>query len=180
MRPYPASSSSTTAYTSTRLQVDNSMPSLTPEYPQSLVSASPRRLSGTASFSRISTGAVLWLSPTTTICILRHRPEALNSHPNQSKNHTGKSNDRQIGGAFGPPSNGQATDQNDKIEEPGDQRPRLFEIPIHVAALGKFGRDGAGDDSQREKRKAQDDRLLVQVIEKIQGRQLRIQHIESL
>src|SRR6185312_2358975 len=100
------------------------MPSLIPEYPQSLLSASPRRLSGTASRSRISTGAVLWLSPTTTICMSGDRPETFDRHADQRQHNAGKADDRQIGRTFGPPTDGESSNQHDEVEQPRHERPR--------------------------------------------------------
>src|SRR5678815_1362378 len=148
-----------------------------PEYPQSLVSASPRRLSGTASLSRISTGAVLWLSPTTTICISGDRSKTLDRHTHECQHDAGESDNGQIGRTLGPPANGKPSDQDDKVEEPRHQGPCLFRIPVHIGAASEFGRDRAGDNPKREQRETQYDRLLVQIVEKIERGQLRIQHI---
>src|SRR5688500_8355364 len=152
------------------------MPSLIPEYPHNLVSASPRRLSGTASFSRISTGAVLWLKPTTTICmrlcltseVLRHGAETFDGHPDQGQYDAREADDRQIRRALRTPSDGQPADQHHEIKEPGHQRPRLFGVPVDVRPPRELGGNGARDDSQREERKPQHDGVLIQIIEVIQ------------
>src|SRR5437870_11725471 len=150
IRPYPDSISSTTAYTSTRLQVDSTMPSRTPRYEQRRAKASPIRLSGTASFSRISTGAVLWLKPTTTMCISRHRSVTLEDHANESQNNPGKSDNCQVRRSFGPPAHRQASQQHGKVENPRHQGPCLLGVPVQIRAPRKLSGQRTSNDAKRK------------------------------
>src|SRR5664280_690297 len=68
--PGPSISLLVTAYTSVRLQVETMTASATLGDIVSRVSADACTFAGNVSFSRMSTGAVLWLSPTSVRCML--------------------------------------------------------------------------------------------------------------
>ena len=99
--------------------------------------------------------------------MLRQRTMPFQDDAYQCENHASKSDDREIGRAFGSPSYGQSSEQDDEIEEPGDERPGLLGIPAHIGSACKLGRDSSCHDSQREQRKPQHDGLLVEMIEKV-------------
>src|SRR5574337_481018 len=110
--------------------------------------------------------------------ILRQRTMAFKDNADQREDHASKSDDREIGRAFGPPPYGQSSEQHDEIEEPGDERPGLLGIPTDIGSACKLSRDGSRHDSQREQRKPQHDGLLIEMVEKVERRQLAVEHVE--
>lgn len=110
--------------------------------------------------------------------MLRQRTMSFKDYAYQCKNHTGKSDDREIGGAFGPPPYGQSSEQYNEIEKPRDERPSLLGIPTHIGSACKLGGDGSRHNSQREQRKPQHDGLLIEVIEKVERGELAVENVE--
>ena len=110
--------------------------------------------------------------------MLRQRTMSFKDYADQREDHASKSDDREIGRTFGSPPYSQPSEQYDEIEEPSDERPGLLGIPANIGSARKLGRDGSRHDSQREQRKPQHDRLLIEVIEKVERRELTIENVE--
>ncbi len=71
--------------------------------------------------------------------MLRQRTMSFKDDAYQRKDHASKSDDREIGRAFGPPPYGQSSEQYDEIEEPGNDRPGLLGIPTYIGSARKLG-----------------------------------------
>src|SRR5580765_4044970 len=106
------------------------------------------------------------------MCISRHWSVALEYHPNEGQNNPRKSDNRQIRRSFSSPTHRQSSCQYDKVEYPRHQGKGLLGIPVQIRAAGELGGKRTCNDAEREQRKARDDRLLIQMVEKIQGGQL--------
>ncbi len=96
----------------------------------------------------------------------------------QCQDDTGKPDHCEIGCPLGSPADGQSSQKDDKIKKPGYDGPCLLLIPADVRPASELGGDGTCHNSQREQRKPQDDRLLIQMIEKVERRQFTIEDVE--
>src|SRR6185437_568237 len=99
-------------------------------------------------------------------------------HSDQCENDTSEPDNRQVGRALRPPPYGQPSKQHDEIEDPGNERPGLFGIPTYIGSARKLGRDSSRHNSQGKQGKPQYDRLLIEMIEKVERRELTVEDVE--
>ena len=130
------SKSSTTAYTSTRLQVEQQSLTNTGVRTQRL--ALPQTTFGNGEFFAISTGAVLWLKPTTMTCIRTPIRDFFKTTPIRVRITPAKPMIVKYARSLGSPANGQSTDQDHEVEAPGDHGPSLLRIPVDVITPNDF------------------------------------------
>ncbi len=83
----------------------------------------------------------------------------------------GKTEDRQPGDTPTNPATGKAGVQEGRVDKPDDQAPGLFRVPAPISTPGIVGPGSAGDDANRQHRKANHDGLVVQIIQNLGARE---------
>src|SRR5512143_1194047 len=181
-------------HTSTRLHVERMTPSEICSRSSRPRRAHPIVSAGKASFSRISTGALRWFSPTMTMWAMdvsrspsstgearigvqprEQEVDAQEREQDGAEPHDGE--DRRLPP---PPTHGESAVEEGRVEEPRDEGPRLLGVPAPVRSPGVLGPDGAGDDPEREERESHGEALVVDVVQHVERRQALEERPEAL
>src|SRR3990172_4909863 len=170
------------AQTSTRLHVDRITPSLRDSRSRSPRSAWPIVSAEKARRSRISTGAVLWLSPMmmmwpigNPLPPLSPRQAGVGMEARQKEvdaqereEDSAESDDREDRRLAPPPPHRQPPVEKRCVEEPRDERPRFLRVPAPVGPPGVLGPDGPRDDPQGEKGEPDRQAPVIDVVENVE------------
>src|SRR6185369_4053150 len=130
-----------------------------------------------ASFSLISTVAVLCESPTTTIFIsalplfVSVESGHQQVHPKEGEQHYKEADDSQYGGFLAAPAGCQPAVQKSGIDEPGDERPGLFRVPAPVSPPCSLRPDRTRDYGNGKQWKAECQTAVVDLIKRIERRE---------
>src|SRR5919198_5122804 len=100
-----------------------------------------------ATFSRISTEAVLCDSPTTIMFIfliasflfVAVQPRQEKVHAEEGEQEHEKADDGKDGRLLPPPAGGEPAVEERRVDEPGDERPGLLRVPAPVRSPGGLG-----------------------------------------
>ena len=82
----------------------------------------------------------------------------------KGEQHTDHGNDGKPRHALALPLHADTLMQENRVEDPGDQRPGLLGIPAPPAGPSLLGLDGAGEDHHRQQQEAQADQAVDHVV----------------
>src|SRR5512137_826049 len=126
------------------------------------------------SFSRTSTGAVVWFRPRTTkrVCgrsEVRMESSNKKAYPDKRHDHRCEAEDHHICRLSPPPSYGQSVVYHDCVDNPCNERPGFLGVPAPIGPPGIFGPDRSGYDAYGEQGETEGHALVINTVEGFQG-----------